>query len=224
MGRIRLLISDYDRTFTDGTLRVAPGLLDAIRDVKSGGVAFSLVSGRKYSHLSRIVHRLGDAIDSYVAENGCVGYHSGKKHMLCDAIGRDKLLRRLDSVGLGYDAGDVVISVNIKHEKELEDALASVDDKFHVIKNIDSLMVLPAGVSKGTGLSWLCKVYGISREETACIGDAENDLDMRGYCGLLGAVRNALPAMKEKADYVTENEYGEGLAEFIRLIRGQNGK
>jgi hydroxymethylpyrimidine pyrophosphatase-like HAD family hydrolase len=125
---------------------------------------------------------------------------------------------------VGYDAGDVVISVNVKHEKELESALASAGTTFHVIKNIASLMILPPGVSKGTGMSWLRKVYGVSLEETAGIGDAENDLVMRSHCGLLGAVRNALPAMKGQADYVTEGEYGEGLAEFIRLIRKENGK
>jgi hydroxymethylpyrimidine pyrophosphatase-like HAD family hydrolase len=97
-------------------------------------------------------------------------------------------------------------------------ALAGLEGSFDVIRNLDSLMALPRGVSKTSGAAWLSRMYGVAGDETAAIGDAENDVHLRDACGLLGAVSNAIPEMKAAADYVCEQSYGKGLREFIEYI------
>ncbi|MCD1294426.1 haloacid dehalogenase [Methanocella sp. CWC-04] len=223
MNNIRLVVSDFDRTFTDGSLYFAPDLIDAILNLKRKGVRFSIVSGRKFSFMRDIFDDMGHFLDSFVAENGCVGFFEDRKHFLCEEVDRDKLLKRLERKNVPYDAGDVVVSVHHGYGKELDESLKSMENMFHVIKNVDSLMVLPYGVSKGTGVKWLSGLYGVSATETACIGDAENDLEMREYCCMLGAVSNALPSMKEKADYVTRGMFGNGLKEFLEFINNNHG-
>jgi HAD superfamily hydrolase (TIGR01484 family) len=70
MNSIRLVLSDYDRTFTDETLRVAPGLAEAIQRLRDRGVLFSIVSGRKYSFMIDLYRALDGLVDSFIAENG----------------------------------------------------------------------------------------------------------------------------------------------------------
>lgn len=215
---IRLVISDFDRTFTDGSLNVEPGIASAIWRLKKKGVSFSIVSGRSYDFLEEYCGRLDGLVDSYVAENGCIGNFHGKRHMLANCPGREIVFKRLESMGVPYGRGEVIFSVGSCHEGELKDALSGVDGLFHVVRNIDSLMVLPRGVSKSSGAAWLSAMHGVPRDETAAIGDAENDVHLRDSCVLLGAVSNAIPSMREAADYVCRHGYGKGLQEFLEYI------
>ena len=218
MVDIRLVISDFDRTFTDGTLDVDAGLANAIRIIKGRGIAFSLVSGRNYDFLLDFCGRLDGVVDSFVAENGCIGHFKGKKYFIGRSGYREALLERLDRFRVPYGHGEVIIAVDVRREKELMEALSGLHDAFDVIKNMDSLMILPHGISKSSGAAWLSRMYKVSSDETAAIGDAENDVHLRDACGLLGAVSNAIPELKAAADYVCKHGYGKGLQEFIEYI------
>jgi hydroxymethylpyrimidine pyrophosphatase-like HAD family hydrolase len=218
---IRLVISDFDRTFTDETLDVDTGLANAIRIIKGRGIAFSIVSGRNYDFLLEFCERLDGVVDSFVAENGCIGDFNGKKYFIGRSAYREALLERLDRLRVPYGHGEVIIAVDAPHEKELMEALSGLDDAFDVIKNVDSLMILPHGVSKASGAAWLARMHGVSAGETAAIGDAENDIHLRNACGLLGAVSNAIPELKNTADYVCKHGYGKGLQEFLEYIDKQ---
>jgi hydroxymethylpyrimidine pyrophosphatase-like HAD family hydrolase len=217
MDHIRLVLSDYDRTFTDETLRLAPGLAETIGRLRDKGVLFSVVSGRKYPFMMDFYRSMGGLVDSFIAENGCVGYAKGCRQMICEASRREELLQALGRGAIPYDAGDVVISVHRKYLPGVKQVLAGYP-AYHVIRNVDSLMLLPHGASKATGIRWLMDMYGVETGEMACIGDAENDIDMRGLCTLMGAVSNALPAVKMESDYICRESFGEGLREFLEHI------
>ncbi|HEY3272186.1 MAG TPA: HAD family hydrolase [Methanocella sp.] len=217
MDRIRLVLSDYDRTFTDGTLHVAPGLAETIGRLRERGVLFSVVSGRKFPFMMDFYSSMDGLVDSFIAENGCIGYVKGCRQVICEAGHRDELLQTLDREAIPYDAGDVVISVHARHQPRLEQVLDGYP-AYHLIRNVDSIMVLPRGASKATGIRWLMDMYCVGIGQMACIGDAENDLDMRGNCSLMGAVANALPAVKRESDYVCRESFGAGLLEFLEHI------
>lgn len=221
MNNIRLVLSDYDRTFTDETLCVVPGLVDVIRRLKEKGVLFSIVSGRKYSFMLNLYRDMGGLVDAFVAENGCVGYAHGQKHMISGVAGdREALLCQLTHHNIPYDAGDVVVSVNHVYGTEVDQIMQAFPG-LHIVKNIDSLMLLPRGASKATGVKWLMGVYHLTPGNMACIGDAENDVDMRGFCKIMGAVSNALPIVKGESDYICRGSFGTGVREFLEYIEGQ---
>ena len=79
-------------------------------------------------------------------------------------------------------------------------------------------MVLPSGVNKATGLAALLKEAGVSADEVVGVGDAENDHAFLECCGMGVAVANALPMLKERADFVTKGARGDGVAELIDII------
>jgi Cof subfamily protein (haloacid dehalogenase superfamily) len=61
-------------------------------------------------------------------------------------------------------------------------------------------------VSKGHGVSQLCKMLGIKREETAGIGNDYNDLDLLEFTALSFLTENAPPELKNKFIPVPSNE------------------
>ena len=70
-------------------------------------------------------------------------------------------------------------------------------------------------VDKGTGLVELAKLLDYNIDNMMCIGDSENDIDFLRSAGFKVAVANACDELKEMADYVCENKYGDGVAEAI---------
>ncbi len=87
--------------------------------------------------------------------------------------------------------------------------------EMHVIFNKDAVMVLPTGVNKATGLKAALKEMGLSAHNVVGIGDAENDHAFLSLCECSAAVSNALPKLKETADFVTAADHGRGVVELI---------
>ncbi len=100
---------------------------------------------------------------------------------------------------------------------ELDRALAQRTHDLHrVFSEPDFLELLPAGVSKATGLRVLCRVLGVAAEEVVAVGDNPNDLEMVREAGLGIAVANAHPALKRAAQFVTRSGGGEAISEVVR--------
>lgn len=69
---------------------------------------------------------------------------------------------------------------------------------------------------KGNGLIHLCNYLQIPVEASISVGDEENDISMILAAGLGVAMKNAVPALKEKASYITENDNDHNaIAEII---------
>ena len=85
-----------------------------------------------------------------------------------------------------------------------------------LIRNRAELMVLPAGVSKGTGLAAGLAELGISAHNTVAVGDAENDHSLLAAAELGVAVAGAVSALKAGADIVLAEADGPGVAAFLR--------
>jgi hydroxymethylpyrimidine pyrophosphatase-like HAD family hydrolase len=88
----------------------------------------------------------------------------------------------------------------------------------HVIRNKDSVMVLPAGVDKASGVDAVLHALGVSHQQVVGVGDAENDIDFLVKCGLAVAVGNALPEVKEIAQMITHATHGAGVAELVEWL------
>ena len=74
------------------------------------------------------------------------------------------------------------------------------------------LEIFPKGIDKGTALLAVCDALGIGLEETIAIGDQELDLPMIVAAGVGIAMGNAIPELKQKADFVTKTNNEAGVA------------
>ena len=61
-------------------------------------------------------------------------------------------------------------------------------------------MILPAGVTKGSGLLEALGELGLSQHNTIGVGDAENDHSLLEVCEIGVAVANAVDAIRAHAD------------------------
>lgn len=71
---------------------------------------------------------------------------------------------------------------------------------------------------KASGLDAALAELGLKAEEVAGVGDAENDHAFLERCGVAAAVANALPSIKERAHFVTQQTHGAGVTELIDWI------
>ena len=76
-------------------------------------------------------------------------------------------------------------------------------------------------------LQEFARKLGLSSEEVAFAGDDVNDVSCISWAGLGVAVRNALPEVREAADYVTRRSGGAGavreMAEYILAYNRSEG-
>jgi hypothetical protein len=76
--------------------------------------------------------------------------------------------------------------------------------------------VVPPGVSKQTGITFLADYLGVKRADTIAVGDETNDIEMLQGAGLAIVVQNANPLAKAAAHVVTARTNNEdAMAEVI---------
>ncbi len=98
----------------------------------------------------------------------------------------------------------------------------------HITKSKPNFLEVmhPQG-TKGTALRHLAAEYGCTVEQVIAIGDSWNDHDMIETAGLGVAMGNAIPALKEIADYVTLTNNEQGVKHVIEKFifqYSQSGK
>ena len=114
------------------------------------------------------------------------------------------------------ESGHVIVATREPHEAAVIDVIRELGLELQVIFNKGAVMVLPSGVNKATGLAVALAEMNLSPHNVVAVGDAENDHALLGMCEAAVAVSNALPALLEQADLVTQNPAGQGVVELNR--------
>jgi hydroxymethylpyrimidine pyrophosphatase-like HAD family hydrolase/energy-coupling factor transporter ATP-binding protein EcfA2 len=212
------LATDYDGTIAhDGV--VPDSTLNALDRFRQSGRKLILVTGRVLSDLESVFPRI-DLFDRIVAENGAVLYTPSTRETrtLTDPP-TPKFLETLREKGVDpVGHGDVIIATCRPHETTALEAIRDLGLELQVIFNKRSVMILPAGVNKKSGLHAALKDLGLSEHNVIGVGDAENDHAFLSACELSVAVANALPSIKETAGVVTEHGHGAGVEELIAAV------
>src|SRR5215470_7720362 len=195
--RYLVLACDFDGTIaSDGNVR--DETLAALRRLRDSGRKIVLVTGREMEDLLKIFPAI-EVFDRVVAENGGVLYRPASREYR--ALGEPP-------------SAAFVEALRARKVSPLDLGL-----ELQVIFNKGAVMVLPSGLNKATGLEAALLELGLSSHNCVGVGDAENDhAFMRlSECGV--AVANALPLVRERADWVTPARNGDGVAQLIdRLI------
>jgi len=216
--RYNTLACDYDGTLAaNGT--VEESTVSALRRFQSEGGRLLLVTGRELDEILRIFPHT-DLFETVVAENGGVIYwpQTRRARGLAEAPPQS-LVDALRKKGVQpLSIGRVILATVEPHEKAVLEAIHDLGLEYHIIFNKGAVMALPATVNKATGLKAALQELGIVPQQTAAVGDAENDHTMLQLCGFATAVANALPALKEHADLVTRAAAGAGVVELIETL------
>jgi hypothetical protein len=212
---IHVLACDYDGTIAEDG-RVSEPTARALERVRESGRKLVLVTGRTLRGLREVCPEPERMFDAIVAENGAVLYHPGNREV--KTLGEPPepaLLQALRQRGVGFAIGTSSIHASSAAAEEALAAIRETGLERTLVFNRGSLMLLPGGVTKGSGLEAVLAAMGLSPHNAVGIGDAENDHAFLALCEFAVAVADAVPALRERADYVTRAPGAHGVVEFI---------
>ena len=214
--RLRAIALDYDGTIaTDGVLH--SGVRESIRQARQRGLVVVIVTGRILSDLHRVAGGL-DFVDGIVAENGAVvslpnGYVA--------SLGQEppvSLLTELTGQGINFHVGRCVVEMDAAFARVAISLIRKLELPLAVEFNRSRMMLLPASISKSSGLRELLDILGVSLHNTVGIGDAENDHGLISSCEYGVAVEWGSYLLKQKADHVISGNGPEAVAAYIREL------
>ncbi|HUP57255.1 MAG TPA: HAD family hydrolase [Bdellovibrionota bacterium] len=215
---LQALATDYD-----GTLATL-GCVDertwrALRELKSSGRMLILVTGRRLGDLIEVFPGYG-IFDRIVAENGALLYDPlSRKERLLAAAPPPEFVRALEARGVTpLEVGRSIVATLVRNERIVMDTMIELGIGMVPILNKESLMLLPPGVNKATGLRAALAELAIDASGVVGVGDAENDLDLILNCGIGAAVANAVPELKRAAQIHLTEESGSGVVELIETM------
>jgi hydroxymethylpyrimidine pyrophosphatase-like HAD family hydrolase len=213
----RAFATDFDGTIaTDGT--VDQTTTDALKRIRAEGVLVLLVTGRELKDFGNAPEIL-NLFDIVVAENGGVVYDPATQDAQIVSAAPpqsfvDELVRRGVPISVGYS----IVATVEPHEVTVLEVIKEQALELQVIFNKGAVMILPSGVNKASGLQAALAPRQIPLAEVVAVGDAENDHIFLESCGLSVAVANALPALKERVQFVTQSNAGAGVTELINAL------
>jgi hydroxymethylpyrimidine pyrophosphatase-like HAD family hydrolase len=216
--RHRVLACDFDGTLaTDGVC--SDQTVEALERVAAAGIRLVLVTGRTREELADVFDP-GTLFEAIVVENGAVviDVATGKEELLAPRI-PTRLVAEFERTGVTpLVIGRVLCSTAWSQQAKLSAAIAKVGADRQVVRNRDSAMVLPAGISKRTGLEAALRDLGESASATVAVGDGENDVSLFAVAGVSVAVANAVDALKARADVVLSEPNGRGIQALAAAI------
>ncbi len=210
----------------DGTLardgRYDERCVDALRALAATGRKLILVTARELRELLEIFPS-ARVFDYIIAENGAILHEPATKHseILAQAPS-EMLLRELNRRGIvPLTVGSSIITTPLANEGAVRDAIDRLRLDCQLVTNDGRLIVLPADVSKASGVEEALRQLGVSAQNLVVIGDAQNDVALFRLAEHAVAVQNADAAIKACADRTTVGAYCEGFLELARdLMEG----
>lgn len=216
--RYQVLATDYDGTLAHHG-SVSDDTIKHLEDFLATGRRLLMVTGRALPELQEVFPRL-DLFEWIVAENGALLYRPATKEErpLAEAPSR-QFVDALQAKGVErLSVGRVIVATWEPHQGTVLETIHELGLEWHVIFNKGAVMALPSGVNKATGLMAALQEMGLSPHNVAGVGDAENDHAFLKMCEFSTAVANALPAVKETADFATTLPHGAGVTQLIEAI------
>lgn len=202
----------------DGTLtsrgELSAQALDALDQVRRNGLVVILVTGRIGAELEAEFPQIAEHVDALLLENGAVAVVGGTTRALSTPVD-DALDKALANRGIPHRRGQALVAVDGEHAATVLEMIGELGLDCQIVRNRASLMVLPAGVTKGTGLRAVLQELNLSGHNTIAVGDAENDLSLFGVAEIGAAVANAVPSVREHADLVLDTENGAAIASLL---------
>lgn len=209
----RAVAVDFDGTLADGP--VTPGTLAVLAEARARQIRVILVTGRIMSELQAVFPQVEQHVDAIVAENGAVLSGNTGSRLLAAPVSR-AVSSELAARGVAHRRGQALVACAAADEPSASAVIRELGLDCQLVRNRGELMILPAGITKGTGLTEALNVLGLSRHNAIGVGDGENDHSLLDACEVGVAVANAVGAIRAHADVVLGQPDGAGVAELLR--------
>lgn len=214
-----VLAIDYDGTIAEHG-RVSAVTEATLRSLHDADFLMILVSGRRLANILSICGVL-DLFDRVILENGAVSYcpQTGTDELIAPPV-NERFLADLerDLPGAPLFIGRSLVATSARNAERIEMVIQRGGYDLHMVGCGERVLVLPTGVSKGSGLSHALAELGLRRDHVIAVGDEENDIDLFEGCGLRAAVGNASPRLKAAADIALPGGCEESIRHLADLL------
>ena len=216
--RYLVLATDYDGTLAHHGQLDEPTIA-ALEQLRASGRRVFLVTGRELDDLRRVCPRL-ELFDQIIAENGALLYTpADNSEQQLGESPPEAFVAALHARGVApLSVGRSIVATWEPHQATVLEVIRELGLELQVIFNKGAVMVLPSGVNKASGLQAALDAAKLSPHNVVGIGDAENDHAFLSLCECGVAVANALPTLKERADWVTADDHGAGVRGLINAM------
>jgi len=89
------------------------------------------------------------------------------------------------------------------------------EDTYCTVANDNLVQIMNKKATKWNGIQMMLEAVGISPEDAVYFGDDNDDIESLKACGVGVAVANAIDAVKEAADEITESNDEDGVARWL---------
>ena len=238
-NKYKLLALDLDGTLLTDDKKITRKTKKRIRQAMKSGVHVVFATGRGIQTAKKYWKELG-LKGSMVFVNGAEVWRGPgkilKRNFICseDIKKLHQLAVDMDAWFWGYSVDSLVHREEWTEEMFAKDWLkfgircedpGLLKDLWNKIDSWGTLEVTQSapvnleislkGVTKESGILEVCKELEIDMKEVMAAGDSMNDLSLLRAAGLGVAMGNAIDAIKEVADVVTDTNQNEGVAKAI---------
>jgi len=215
--RYHVLACDFDGTLAHNG-KVSEKHIKALESLRASGRKLLLVTGRRLESLRDTFEPL-EIFDRIVTENGAAVYNpkTHEEKLVAEPYSQ-KLVDELKARGVDPEVGSSIVAAWTPHEVTMLNAIKDLGLELHLIFNKGAIMALPSGVNKSTGMAAALVDMGYSPHNVVAVGDAENDHALLSAAECAISVSNAIPAIQEKADYITKGDHGQGVDELAGMM------
>ncbi len=240
--KYKLLALDIDETLTmDGGDSVSPAVLRALHHA-SEKMHVTFVTARAINGLTTFLDNIKVPAQYHVVENGAKVLRPDRsivyEHYILDHevqqildIAQPYFLETgfladekwVDDSRAAESVTGLSFTCTSKEDEELlKRAIIELPQDFSIysgrhwtIADWRAVLVFHKNATKGSGMEYIQKKLGISKEETIAVGDGMTDLSMFDAAGLKIAMENGEPSMKVASDYVCPSVKKDGFVEVV---------
>jgi len=223
----KAVITDLDGTLTDERRRLNTRAVDTVRLLVDAGIPVIFASGNTLCSLTILCKMIGTD-GTVICENGGLyrlGFN-GEAHILGDIglcrsafhhleehFGEQGI--ELELYSPEYRFADVAFARTVD-PAEVKSALAGFDVR--VLDTGFAIHLQSHAISKGTAFRCVARDLGLDVSDFLAVGDSHNDKEMLRIAGIGIAVANCSDDVREAADLVTKEEYGDGFIEAVKAV------
>lgn len=214
--RFVALAAGFDGTLARGG-RVDERSIAALETLAASGRKLILVTARVLRELLEIFPE-ARIFDRIVAENGAVMHQPATRESeILAPAPSELLLQELERNEIEPLAvGSSIIATSASQAAAVREAIGKLRLDCRLVRNGDTLMILPAEVDKASGVREALRRLGVSPHNLVAIGDGQNDLSLFQLAEYAVAVRNADSYAKRIAQRTTSGEHCDGFLELAR--------
>ena len=227
--RVKAISLDIDGTITYKDRTLSIDALKAIRLAERLGLPVMLVTGNSVPFAEAAAVFIGTSGPVIAEDGGALsikGEGTMRKRVFLTDMDEEWILwselkKRYPEAELSYSTMERKAGLVITRKVPVEAVRELIEELGLNLTAVDSgfaIHIKKPWINKGAGIEKACEFLGIRPSEVTHVGDGENDLDAFRVVGYRVAIAQAPESLKEKADYVTEEPYGDGGAEAVMHI------